>query len=85
MPAVNGAEIKARAARLRDKAALALSAHLDGMIGRIDDVLVEKPNFARAGNFASIRLAENSAPRAGALVNVEISGHDGRQLIGTLV
>ena len=85
MPAVNGAEIKARAARLRDKAAQALSAHLDGMVGRIDDVLVEKTNFARAGNFAAIRLPENSAPRAGALVNVDISGHDGRQLIGTLV
>jgi len=84
MPQLEKAEIKARAARLRTKAEQALAAHLDTMTGRLDGVLVEKPGFARAGNFAAIRFSSETAPRPGALVNMEITGHDGRELSGVL-
>ncbi|MHA6288011.1 tRNA (N(6)-L-threonylcarbamoyladenosine(37)-C(2))-methylthiotransferase MtaB [Maricaulis sp. CAU 1757] len=84
MPQVNGAEIKERAARLRAKADAVLAAHLDGMIGRVEQALIEKPGFARAGNFAGIRLPEADIPRPGALVDIETSGHDGRELQGII-
>jgi threonylcarbamoyladenosine tRNA methylthiotransferase MtaB len=76
--------IKARAARLREKADQVLAAHLDGMIGTVTGALMEKPGFARAGNFAAIRLPETEFPRAGALVNVTVTHHDGRELFGEL-
>ena len=84
MPQLEKAEIKTRAARLRTKAEQALAAHLETMTGRLDGVLVEKPGFARAGNFAAIRFSSETAPRPGALVNMEITGHDGRELSGVL-
>jgi len=85
MPQLDRAVIKARAARLRAKADDVLNRHLDSMIGRVDAALVEKPGFARAGNFAAIRYSSDTAPRPGALVNIEVSGHDGRELQGNLV
>ncbi len=85
MPQLDRAVIKERASRLRAKAQEALNRHLDSMVGRVDAALVEKPGFARAGNFASIRYPADSAPRPGALVNIEVSGHDGRELQGKLV
>lgn len=84
MPQLEKAEIKARAARLRDKADQVLSLHLDSMIGTVTDALLEKPGFARAGNFAAIRLPETEFPRAGALVNVQVTHHDERELHGEL-
>jgi threonylcarbamoyladenosine tRNA methylthiotransferase MtaB len=84
MPAVDGVEIKARAARLRAKAEEALAHHLDGMIGRVEAALIEKPGFARAGNFAGIRIPQSDVPRPGALVNIDVSRHDGRELHGVL-
>ena len=84
MPQVEKAEIKARAARLRDKADAVLAAHLDGMVGRVEQALIEKPGFARAGNFAGIRIPEMQVPRAGALVDIDVTGHDGRELQGVI-
>nr|WP_300526991.1 tRNA (N(6)-L-threonylcarbamoyladenosine(37)-C(2))-methylthiotransferase MtaB [Maricaulis sp.] len=84
MPQLDRALVKARAQQLRSKADAALHRHLDGMIGRIEGALVERPGFARAANFAAIRFDENTAPRPGALVNIEVSRHDGRELHGIL-
>ena len=84
MPQSEKSVIKARAARLRDKADQVLAAHLDSMIGTVTDALMEKPGFARAGNFAAIRLPESEFPRAGALVNIQVTHHDGRELHGEL-
>ncbi len=84
MPQLEKPVIKERAARLRSKASEALSAHLDSMIGRVEAALIEKPGFARAGNFAGIRLPESAVPRPGALVNIDVSRHDGRELHGVL-
>ena len=85
MPQLDRALIKARAARLRSASADALARHLDGMIGRVEAALVEKPGFARAANFAPIRFDSAAPPRAGALVNLDVSGHDGQELQGQLV
>ncbi|WP_417469469.1 tRNA (N(6)-L-threonylcarbamoyladenosine(37)-C(2))-methylthiotransferase MtaB [Maricaulis sp.] len=84
MPQLEKSVIKARAARLRDKADQVLAAHLDTMIGNVSGALMEKPGFARAGNFAAIRLPETEFPRAGALVNIHVTHHDGRELHGEL-
>jgi threonylcarbamoyladenosine tRNA methylthiotransferase MtaB len=84
MPQLQRAVIKDRANRLRDKADQALTRHLDGMIGLEKAALVEKPGFARAGNFAGIRIPEAAFPRPGALVDIAISGHDGKELQGVI-
>ena len=84
MPQLDLGLIKDRAERLRAKAADALSAHLDTMVGRVEGALMERKGLARAANFAAIRLPEDSAPRPGALVNIDVSGHDGRELHGFL-
>ena len=83
-PQLERAVIKDRANRLRAKADEALQRHLDGMIGRVSAALVEKPGFARAGNFAGIRIPEAQVPRAGALVDIDVTGHDGRELQGVI-
>lgn len=84
MPQVERAQVKDRANRLRAKADEALTRHLDTMVGLERAALVEKPGFARAGNFASIRIPEAEVPRPGALVDIEISGHDGKELQGVI-
>ncbi|WP_421789432.1 tRNA (N(6)-L-threonylcarbamoyladenosine(37)-C(2))-methylthiotransferase MtaB [Hyphobacterium sp.] len=81
MPQLDRSLIKERAARLREKADAALNRHLTGMVGSIQNGLVEKPGFARAPNFAGIRL-ENRTARAGAMLPIRITGHDGKELIG---
>ncbi len=84
MPQVERAVVKDRANRLRTAADAALVRHLDGMIGLERAALVEKPGFARAANFASIRIPAAEVPRAGALVDIEITGHDGKELQGII-
>ncbi len=80
MPAVDGATIKARAARLRAAGEAALSRHLDSRVGREMEALVEKPGFARGADFSPIRL--DAPARPGAVVRVRITGRDGSELTG---
>ena len=84
MPQVERAVVKDRANRLRGAADAALARHLDSMIGLERAALIEKPGFARAANFASIRIPEAEVPRPGALVDIEITGHDGKELQGVI-
>jgi len=81
MPQVDRAVIKQRAARLRKKADAMLVKHLAGMVGSVQNGLVEKPGFARAPNFAGIRLTDK-APRTGAILPIRMTGHDGKVLEG---
>ena len=81
MPQLDRAVIKSRAARLREKADDALRAHLNGMVGSIQNGLVEKSGFARAPNFAGINLAD-ATPRNGAILPIRITGHNGKVLEG---
>jgi threonylcarbamoyladenosine tRNA methylthiotransferase MtaB len=86
MPRVAGNIVKERAARLRQKGRLGLAAYLERQVGRHTEVLVEQPGFGRTASFAEIEIApkltEASAPAAGALVNVCVTGTDGTRLRG---
>jgi threonylcarbamoyladenosine tRNA methylthiotransferase MtaB len=80
MPQVARAVVKERARRLREKGAAALAQRLAGEIGARRQVLVESGGVGRTGQFMAVRLAGDAAP--GAIVDVTIAGHDGRQLFG---
>ena len=81
MPQLDRSVIKARAARLRQKADEVLGAHLEAMTGSVQNGLVEKPGFARAPNFAGIRMTVTAA-RTGAILPIRITGQDGKVLLG---
>ncbi|MEM8789770.1 MAG: tRNA (N(6)-L-threonylcarbamoyladenosine(37)-C(2))-methylthiotransferase MtaB [Pseudomonadota bacterium] len=77
MPAVNGAAIKARAARLRAAGVARVAAHLAARQGADIQVLMEKDGIGRAPDFTPVRL---DAPD-GALLAARIVGEDGTRLI----
>jgi threonylcarbamoyladenosine tRNA methylthiotransferase MtaB len=79
MPQVDRAEIRARAARLREKGAAALRCHLDCEVGARRRVLAEARNVGRTEHFTPVRLHAPAQP--GALVDVTLAGHDGRQML----
>jgi len=79
MPQVARPIVKERARRLRERGAAALARHLDGEVGARRQVLAESGQVGRTGQFMPVRLAAPAAP--GMLLDVTISGHDGRQLL----
>jgi threonylcarbamoyladenosine tRNA methylthiotransferase MtaB len=78
MPQLPRQVVKERAARLRARGALALRAHLDAEVGASRPVLVESEEQGRTEQFTQVQLASAAMP--GAIVEVKIAGHDGRQL-----
>jgi threonylcarbamoyladenosine tRNA methylthiotransferase MtaB len=78
MPQVARAVVKERAKQLREKGAAALVRHLDGEVGRRRRVLMESNNLGRTEQFTPVHVA---GIEAGAMVDVAIAGHDGRQLL----
>ena len=80
MPQLDRAVIKARAARLREKAKEALHRHLQSRIGAEMAAIVEKPGFARGDDFSPIRL--DAPARPGAFIRVRITGVKGDALTG---
>jgi threonylcarbamoyladenosine tRNA methylthiotransferase MtaB len=79
MPQLAREIVKARARRLRECGALALRRHLDGEVGAVRRVLVESEGQGRTEPFTPVRLASPLEP--GAIVELRIDGHDGRQLL----
>ena len=79
MPLVARAVAKDRAKRLRERGAAALVRHLDGEVGQRRRVLMESNDTGRTEQFTSVHVAA----AAGAMVDVAIAGHDGRQLLAT--
>jgi threonylcarbamoyladenosine tRNA methylthiotransferase MtaB len=79
MPQVARPEVKARAARLREKGEAALRAHLDGEVGRRRRVLAESAGIARTEQFTPIRLAAPVA--SGVIFDLKVVGHNGAQLL----
>ena len=79
MPQVAARFVKERARRLREKGEAALRRHLDGEIGAQRAVLTERGGIGRTEQFTPVRLAAPCAP--GAMLDVTIGGHDGRQLL----
>jgi threonylcarbamoyladenosine tRNA methylthiotransferase MtaB len=79
MPQIERELIKDRAHRLREKGAAALRRHLEAEVGGRRRVLAEQPALGRTEHFIPVRLARPAAP--GAIFEVQIAGHDGRQLL----
>lgn len=74
MPQLDGATIKARAAKLREAGARRVSAHLSAQAGKEYDVLMENPHMGRTPQFAEARL---DAPQTeGAIIRARVTGHD---------
>ncbi|MFC6689370.1 tRNA (N(6)-L-threonylcarbamoyladenosine(37)-C(2))-methylthiotransferase MtaB [Jhaorihella thermophila] len=72
MPQVPGAEIKARAARLREAGAARVRRHLADQIGRTHRILMENPHMGRTEQFAEVTFA---APQPeGRIVTARITG-----------
>lgn len=83
MPQLGRTVIKARAARLREAAAVALSRHLDRWIGNDMMALVEEPGRARLADFTQVRLDQSFAYiAAGAYIRLRLTGHDGEAMTG---
>jgi threonylcarbamoyladenosine tRNA methylthiotransferase MtaB len=79
MPQLPRQIVKERAARLRERGARALRRHLDAEVGASRRVLVESGEHGRTEQFTHVRLARAAEP--GAIVDLMIAGHDGKQLI----
>ncbi|HET7154201.1 MAG TPA: tRNA (N(6)-L-threonylcarbamoyladenosine(37)-C(2))-methylthiotransferase MtaB [Hyphomicrobiaceae bacterium] len=84
MPQVAGPEIKARAARLRQKGERALSGYLQSQIGREVELLMERNEIGRTPGFAEVKL-DRSGAGAGDLVSVRVTRSDGVRLQGMLL
>jgi len=79
MPQLDRAVVKERARRLRQKAETAVRAHLEREVGNRRCVLTESRALGRTEQFTPVRLSAPVAP--GTLLDLDIAGHDGRQLI----
>jgi threonylcarbamoyladenosine tRNA methylthiotransferase MtaB len=79
MPQLDRAIVKERAQRLRAKGEAALVRHLEVQIGARRLVLTERGGIGRTEQFTAVRLASAVAP--GAILDLTIAGHDGRQLL----
>lgn len=79
MPQVDRAVVRQRAKRLREKGAAVLTRYLDGEIGTCRRVLAESRQMGRTEQFTPMWL--NSPVEPGAMLNLTVAGHDGRQLI----
>jgi threonylcarbamoyladenosine tRNA methylthiotransferase MtaB len=79
MQQISGDIVKERAARLREKGAMALAHHLERQVGARRRVLTEAGGIGRTEQFTPVRLP-TPIPR-GLMLDVSIVGHDGRQLL----
>jgi len=78
MPAVNGAAIKERAARLRAAGERQVQRHLEAQVGQTHDVLMENPHMGRTAQFTEVSFATPQVE--GDIVRTEITGTSGTQL-----
>jgi threonylcarbamoyladenosine tRNA methylthiotransferase MtaB len=78
MPQVDGAAIRDRARRLRDRGSEAVSRHLAAQSGRTHMVLMENPRMGRTEQFAEVTFATDQPE--GAIVAARITGRSGTQL-----
>jgi threonylcarbamoyladenosine tRNA methylthiotransferase MtaB len=87
MPQVERAVVRERAARLRAVGEAALTAHLDGRLGRIERVLIEKDDVGHTEQFARIRVAGGAVSNLppGDVVAARVIGRDGTTLIAEAV
>ena len=79
MPQVDRGIVRERARRLREKGDGALRAYLDAQVGVRRRVLAETRAVGRTEQFTPVRL--NAPAEPGAILEVTMTGHDGRQLL----
>jgi threonylcarbamoyladenosine tRNA methylthiotransferase MtaB len=79
MPAVNGALIKARAARLRDAGARQVAKHLNAQQGVDHRVLMESAVMGRTEQFTEVHFAQPQIE--GSIVAAKITDHDETRLL----
>jgi threonylcarbamoyladenosine tRNA methylthiotransferase MtaB len=79
MPQVERPVVKDRARRLREKGEISFRKHLDREIGSRRRVLAESRALGRTEQFTPVRLAAPVEP--GAILDVTMKAHDGRQLL----
>ncbi len=81
MPQVDRQIIKDRAAQLRQKGQEALHRFLDNLVGQDRDVVIESGGRARLGNFATVKLSQQTG-EVGAIAQVHITGRHQDVLLG---
>lgn len=79
MPQLDRAVIKERARCLRERGEAALARHLAAQVGTTHKVLTERGGIGRTAQFTPVKLASPLAP--GMILDLEVTGHDGRQLL----
>ena len=82
MPQVAKPIVKERAARLRAAGEAALTRHFTRHVGEERSALLERGQAARLPDFTPVRL-DVPAGEGGHILPVRITGHDGKQLLGT--
>ncbi len=88
MPQVAGEIVVARAARLRQEGRERLATYLDGEVGTVRPILMERGGTGRTPQFAEVRVRPpnggtgGDVPAAGVMTRVRILGHDGATLWG---
>ena len=88
MPALERSVVKARAERLRDAGRRALVRHLDAQVGRTVSVVVERAGLGRAEDFTEVAFtgeAQAAQARAGDVIALRVTGHDGRRAAASLL
>ena len=87
MPQMNGAVIKERAKRLREKGAERLNQHLDGVIGQRAQVLIERAfdDGSRLGRTEQFTLVRLDCGDEGEIIPAQITGRSCEELIGELI
>jgi len=78
MPAVPGAAIRDRAARLRAAGDAQVARHLAAQVGTTQTVLMESPRMGRTAHFAEVAFAADQP--TGQIVTATIRGTQGQQL-----
>lgn len=78
MPAVNGNDIKARAARLRAVGAAQVNRHLEAQLGKTHHILMESEHMGRTEQFTEVNF-ERAQPE-GQIVTTAILGNNKTQL-----
>jgi threonylcarbamoyladenosine tRNA methylthiotransferase MtaB len=82
MPQVAKPLVKERAARLRAAGEAALLRHFTRHVGKTRAALLERGLAARLPDFTPVRLTAQTG-EGGQVLPVQITGHDGKQLLGT--
>jgi len=81
MPAVNGEDIKSRAARLRAAGDVAVKRHLSQQLGQTHSILMENPRMGRTEQFTEVAF-DTDQPES-QIVAATITGHNETQLLAS--